>query len=40
MADDDVVTLSSDALTVTVSPHGAELRSIADAKGKDLLWGR
>ncbi len=38
MADDRLVTLSSKTLSATVSPRGAELQSIADARGRALLW--
>lgn len=31
-------TIRSDALTVTVSPKGAELQSVTDAAGNDWLW--
>jgi galactose mutarotase-like enzyme len=34
----DTVTLRSDALTVTASTHGAELRSVRDATDRDWLW--
>lgn len=34
----DEVTLRSAALTATVSAHGAELRSVTDAQGRDWLW--
>ena len=34
----DIVTLSSPDLTVTVSPIGAELQSIVDARARDWLW--
>ncbi|WP_419826276.1 aldose 1-epimerase family protein [Sphingomonas sp.] len=34
----DLVTLRSDALTVTVSTRGAELQSVTDADGRDWLW--
>jgi len=34
----DLITLASPDLTVTVSPLGAELQSIVDAKGDDWLW--
>jgi galactose mutarotase-like enzyme len=34
----DLVALRSDALTVTVSPRGAELQSVTDADGRDWLW--
>ncbi|WP_420605562.1 aldose 1-epimerase family protein [Novosphingopyxis sp.] len=38
MTRDGLVALTSPALTATVSPHGAELQSIADAEGRSLLW--
>lgn len=31
-------TIKNDQLAVTVSPHGAELMSIRDNKGTELLW--
>jgi galactose mutarotase-like enzyme len=34
----DLVTLASPALTVTVSPLGAELQAITDEQGRDWLW--
>ena len=34
----DLVTIASPDLTVTVSPLGAELQSVTDARGDDWLW--
>src|SRR6187402_1462510 len=34
----DLVTLASPALTVTVSPLGAEVQTITDERGRDWLW--
>ena len=30
--------IKNDQLTVEISAHGAELKSIMDADGKDFLW--
>ncbi|ODN68976.1 aldose 1-epimerase family protein [Methylobrevis pamukkalensis] len=34
----DLVTIGSDLLTATISPDGAELQSLRDGEGRDLLW--
>ena len=34
----DIATIRSDALTVTVSPIGAELQSVTDAAGAEWFW--
>ena len=34
----DLITLTSDALRVTLSPKGAELRSVLDRQGREWLW--
>lgn len=33
-----MITIRSDALTVTVNPFGAELHSIVNSRGEELLW--
>ena len=35
---DGPIVIASSGLTVTISPDGAELQSIVDAAGNDLLW--
>ena len=34
----DLITLTSDDLRVTLSPKGAELRSVQDRRGREWLW--
>jgi galactose mutarotase-like enzyme len=34
----DIAEISSSVLTARVSSHGAELQSLSDAEGRDLLW--
>ncbi|HEY9063634.1 MAG TPA: aldose 1-epimerase family protein [Burkholderiaceae bacterium] len=38
MAEADLITLASDALTVTLSPQGAELQSVLGRDGAQWLW--
>ena len=35
---DDLIQISNDQLSVTVSPLGAEMQSLRDAQGRDYLW--
>ncbi len=38
MAADCTVFLTSEKLSATISPHGAELQSLSDVAGRNLLW--